>query len=146
MGLTKKKEQDYARVLYTQERLTFVEISERTGVSSKTISKWCKDLGWDNIRKSLLITKQNQITMLYDQLEWLNIDISSRDVKCATPKEADTLIKLTAAIKRLEVEISMGEIIEVGRTFIDFVKDVDFNQAKDITKLFDQFIQSRVNK
>lgn len=144
MGLTKKKEQDYARVLYTQERLTFVEIAERTGVSAKTISKWCNDLGWDNIRKSLLITKQTQIAMLYNQLEWMNTEISTRDYKVATSKEADALRKITASIKSLEVETSMGEIIEVGRLFIDFTKDVDFHKAKDITTLFDQFIQSRV--
>lgn len=146
MGLTKKKEQDYARVLYTQERLTFVEIAERTGVSAKTISKWCNDLGWDNIRKSLLITKQTQIAMLYNQMEWLNNEIAIRVSKVATPGEADTLIKITSAIKKLEVETSMGEIIEVGRLFIDFTKDVDFHKAKDITTLFDQFIQSRVNR
>lgn len=82
--------------------------------------------------------------MLYNQMEWLNNLIATRPNKVASPGEADTLIKITSAIKKLEVETSMGEIIEVGRLFIDFVKDVDFHKAKDITTLFDQFIQSRV--
>jgi transcriptional regulator with XRE-family HTH domain len=144
MGMAKKQEQDYARMLYTQERLTFIEVAERTGVSPKTVSKWCKDFGWDNIRKSLLITKQTQIAQLYDQLEWLNSEIAKRDSKIATSKEADVISKITSSIKKMEVDASLAEVIEVGRSFIDFVKDVDFSKAKDITSLFDLFIQNKM--
>jgi transcriptional regulator with XRE-family HTH domain len=144
MGMVKKQEQDYARMLYTQERLTFIEVAERTGVSAKTISKWCKDLGWDNIRKSLLITKQTQIAQLYDQLEWLNNSIATRDSKIATTKEADVISKITSSIKKMEVETSLAEIIEVGRAYINFMKDIDFAQAKNITTSFDLFIQSKM--
>ena len=144
MGLTKKKEQDYARILYTQERLTLSEISERTGVSAKTVSKWAKDLGWDNIRKSLLITKQTQITQLYAQLEWFNDHISSREFKIATSKEADAISKITASIKRMEVETSIAEIFDVGTEFIDFVRDIDFEKAKELVQFFDLFIKSKM--
>jgi len=146
MGLSKKKEQDYARLLYTQERLNFTDIAEKTGVSAKTISKWATDGNWDNIRKSLLVTKQTQIVHLYNQLEWLNNTIATREAKVASSTEADSISKITSSIKKLEVETSLAEVIEVGRAFINFAKDVDFGKAKEITVLFDQFIQSKAHK
>lgn len=144
MGLSKSKERDFAKLLYTQERLSIKEVAERVDVSEKTVSKWRTQEGWDNIRKSLLITKNQQITHLYNQLEWLNDDIYNREVRIATVKEADIISKLTAAIKKLEVDASVGEIFEVGRLFIDFVREIDLTKAKDITTLFDLFIQSRM--
>lgn len=144
MGISKKREQEYAQLLYTQERLSFKEISERINVSPKTISKWCNDNGWDKIRKSLLITKQNQITKLYDQLEWINNQIAERNIKVADTKEADIISKISNAIKKMETDTSIGDIIEVGRSFIEFVKNVDFTKAKDITLLYDQFINSKL--
>lgn len=144
MGLSKSKERDFAKLLYTQERLSIKEVAERVGVSEKTVSKWRTLDGWDNIRKSLLVTKDQQITHLYNQLEWLNDDISGREAKIASVKEADVISKITSAIKKLEVDASLGEIFEVGRLFIDFVREIDLNKAKDITTLFDQFIQSRM--
>lgn len=144
MGMAKKQEQDYAQLLYTQNRLSFTEIAERTNVSTKTISKWCKDNNWDNIRKSLLITKQTQLSQMYSQLEALNAEIDTREAKYPTAKEGDTISKLTASIKRMEVDASVAEVIEIGRMFIDFVKDVDFAKAKEITTLYDQFINSKL--
>lgn len=144
MGLSKSKEHDFAKLLFTQERLSIKEVAERVGVSEKTVSKWRTLDGWDSIRKSLLVTKDQQITHLYNQLEWLNDDISGREMKIATVKEADIISKITSAIKKLEVDASLGEIFEVGRLFIDFVREIDLSKAKDITTLFDQFIQCRM--
>lgn len=146
MGRSKVKEKNYSKILYVDKRLTVAEIIQRedVDVSERTLRKWISDEGWDKLRKSFLTTRQNQIVQLYDQLEWLNNDIVTRDVKVATSKEADSISKITTSIKRLEVDASIGEIIEVGRMFIDFVKDVDLSKAQDITSLFDQFIQSKI--
>lgn len=144
MGLSKDQEKAYAKILYVQEKLTAKEISERISVSEKTIGKWIELGKWKNERKSMLITKQSQIAMLYDQLDWLNTDILNREVKVATSKEADAISKITAAIQRLEVETSLGVTIEVAKHFVEFVRDVDLDQAKKITDLFDTYIQSKM--
>jgi transcriptional regulator with XRE-family HTH domain len=64
----------------------------------------------------------------------------------ATAKEADVLIKLSTAIKNLEVETGLGETYEVGRDFIEFVRQQDLALAKTITAWFDLFIQSKSSK
>lgn len=146
MGRSKVKEKNYSKILYVDKRLTVAEIIQRedVDVSERTLRKWILEEGWDKLRKSFLTTRQNQIVQLYDQLEWLNNDIVTREIKVATSKEADAISKITTSIKRLEVDASIGEIIEVGRMFIDFAKDVDLGLAQDITSLFDQFIQSKI--
>jgi predicted DNA-binding protein YlxM (UPF0122 family) len=146
MGKSKTKEKDYCKLLYVQQRLSVEEILERVDVSERTLRKWIKDPveDWDKLRKSLLITKQQQIVRLYDQLEWLNDNIASREKRIAEAKEADVISKLTSAIKKLEVETSIGEIIEVGRSFIDFIREIDLSAAKEVTRYLDLFINSKI--
>jgi transposase len=144
MGMSKAQEKDYAKILFTTENLTQKEIAERVKVSEKTITKWIKEGGWAQIKKSLLVTKQHQISMLYDQLDWLNNLVSNREVKVFDSKEADVVSKITASIQRLEIETSVGQVIEVARGVIDFVREIDLDKAKEITKYFDSYIQSKM--
>jgi DNA-binding XRE family transcriptional regulator len=144
MALRKAQEKEYAKSLYIGGGLTQKEIAERVSVTEKTLAKWIKEGKWDNLKKSLLTTKENQLSFLYDQLDFLNTDISKRDFKVAVGKEADTIIKLTASINRLETETSIGDIVEVARNFIEFVRQQDSELAKVITNLFDVFITAKM--
>jgi len=143
MALRKQQERDYAKILFVSENLSQKEIAARVGVAEKTVKKWMDDGGWKKIKRSLLTTRQNQLALLYDQLDFLNSAIALRENKSATIKEADIIIKLTAAIKNLEIETSLGETIEVARGFIEFVRTVDLDFAKKVTAYFDQFIQNK---
>ncbi len=116
-------------------------LAEKVGVTEKTLSKWAKDGKWNDKRTSLLTTKNNQLSFLYGQLKNLNQAIADRkDNPFASNKEADTIIKLTAGIKNLETETSLGDIIQTAKEFIDYVSESDYEKAKEITKLFDGFI------
>lgn len=146
MGKPKIKEKNFAKILYVDKRLSVTEIMLRQDVdiSERTLRKWINDENWDKLRKSFLTTRENQIVQLYDQLEWLNNQIAQREIKVASSKEADSIIKITSAIKRLEYEVSLGEIMEVGRKFVEFSKEIDLDLAQQVTRLFDQFIQSNL--
>jgi len=144
MSVKKKQQNDYAKTLYTTEHLTQKELAERVNVTEKTISRWIEKGGWKKLRKSMLVTKQHQISQLYDQLAYLTEIIATRDYKIADSKEADVLSKITSAIQKLEVETSIGQIVEVARDFVDFVREIDLDEAKAITALFDSFIQSKM--
>lgn len=133
---------EFARILYLSENLTQKAMAERVGVTEKTIGRWIEKEGWKKLKRSLLTTKQTQLNQLYDQLEWLNNDISNRDNKVADSKEADVISKITAAIQRLEIDASVGETVEVARAFIEFVRQDDLEQAKKITAFFDAYIQT----
>lgn len=145
MAFTKAQAKEYAKTLFLSENLHQKVIAERVGVTEKTLGKWINDGGWRKLKRSLLTTKQTQIGMLYDQLEWINNDIASRDYQVATTKEADVISKITSAIERLEVETSIGETVEVAKKFISFVQQEDLALAKSITAWFDTFIQTLSN-
>jgi transposase len=182
MALKKQQEQEYAKSLFIGGGLTQKEIAERVGVTEKTLIKW-KDAGkWETLKKSLLTTKQTQLSELYDQLETLNHDIKTRPIiydipsvllkpvklkdaegnehlefpkinkedypikvnNVASPKDADIIAKITASIKRLETESSIGDIVEVARAFIEFVRPHNLELSKQITNLFDVFITAKM--
>lgn len=144
MGLSKNQEKEFAKSLYISGGISQKEIASRVSVTEKTLGKWIATEKWDSLKKSLLTTKQTQLSFLYDQLDFLNTDISKREFKVAHGKEADTIIKLTAAINRLETETSIGDTVEVARNFIEFVRSQNLELAKTITNLFDVFITAKM--
>lgn len=145
MAFTKAQAKEYAKTLFLSENLHQKVIAERVGVTEKTLGRWVNDGGWRKLKRSLLTTKQTQIGMLYDQLEWINNDIANRDYQVANTKEADVISKITSAIERLEVETSIGETVEVAKKFISFVQQEDLPLAKSITSWFDTYIQTLSN-
>lgn len=144
MAITKKEERNYAQILYVNENLTAKEIAARVGVTQKTMGRWIKDGKWDQLRKSMLVTKQKMITMMYDQLEALNNSIAERTPAIPDGKEADIISKLTTSIQRLETEASVAETIEVAKSFINYVREYDLELAKEITEHFDSYIQYKM--
>lgn len=143
MGISKKQEREYARILYVSERLTFKDIAERVGVTEKTIGKWAELDNWDKLRKSLLTTRQSQLIHWYNQLEAINQAIEERG-NIPTNSEADTMSKIASNIQKLEVEISLGEYVQVTKKILEFIQTVDLDAAKMLTKYADEFINSKL--
>lgn len=89
MGSKKTGAMEFAKMLYldTSQKLTIKEIAEREGVKVRpnTLSKWIKDGGWEKLRKSLLVTRKNMISDLYDQLDLLNTNIKTRPITYDVP-------------------------------------------------------------
>lgn len=144
MGISKAQEREYARILYVNERITFKEIAERTGVTEKTIGKWAELDNWAKLRKSLLTTKEAQLVHWYNQLEAMNEMIAERDVPVPDSKEADIMSKITSNIQRLETEIGLGEYVEVSRKLLTFIQSVDLDDAKRFKNYIDEFINSKL--
>lgn len=144
MALTKVQAKEFAKTLYVSENLHQKVIAERVGVTEKTLSKWINDGGWKNLKRSLITTKQNQISLLYDQLEHLNNEIANRENKVATSREADVIIKLTGAIQKLETETGVGETVEVSKKIIELIQSDDLALAKRVTNYCDILIQSMI--
>jgi len=144
--MTRIQRKDYAKTLFlTNLTMTQKEISERSGVSQKTISKWVNDENWDDLRTSLLTTREQQLANLYMQLRKLNEAILDReDQQYATSKEADVLIKLTSAIDKLEQDLSISDIVNVSKKFLDWVRHADLAKAKEMSNLFDAFIKDNI--
>jgi len=134
-----------AKALYLTGQYNQKEIAELVGVAEKTISTWANDENegkWDELKTSLLTTRSNELRRLYKMLQILNDDIdrkADRQIPINS-KEADAVLKLTTAIKNLEIETSISEKVDVGSDFINLVRKEDTELAKVITKWFDIYL------
>lgn len=134
----------WAMSMYLNENRTQVEIAEACGVSRQTIIRWAKADKWDEHKASLTMTREEQIKNLQRQIMEINNGILEREPgkRFATPKEADTIAKLTTAINKLESELGIHEIVSTAQRFIAWLRPVDLELTKTFTRLFDKFIKS----
>lgn len=146
MKTSDKKE--WAKLLYTREpvKLSQKEVARRVGVSERTMSIWVRNEQWDQLRYSIIVTKEEQLRRIYMQIEELNNAIFQREegARFATSKQADTLSKLTTAAKKLETEASIADVIEVSKRFLNWLRQTDFEKAKELSFLFDAFIKDMI--
>jgi transcriptional regulator with XRE-family HTH domain len=143
MNLKEKKE--WAKLLYLKENFTQKEIASKVGVTEKTLSKWVndKDDNWERMKASIIITKEEELRRLYDQLKAMNDAIVKRPEgeRYANSKEADTLSKLSVTIRNMETDIALSDVIEVSKRVVNWLRRIDFEKAKEITILFDNYIR-----
>lgn len=113
-----------AQILFTRNNLSGLEISERVGVSDRTIREWIKKGNWELQRKSLLVTKDEHIRCFLDQISALNEAILNNrtELKYADTKQADIYVKLTAALKNCYTETGLNEILEISQQILAFAQ------------------------
>lgn len=132
-----------AKSLYLTGQYDQKEIAELVEVSERSITKWKTEENWEDLKESLLTTRENELRRLYKMLRILNDDIDLKaEMKIpVNSKEADAVLKITAAIKNLELETSIADKVEVGMAFINMVRKENLELSKEITKWFDLFLQ-----
>lgn len=135
-----------AKSLYLTGQYDQKDIAALLEVSEKTIGKWKAEDDWESFKTSLLTTRENELRRLYKILKSLNdeIDLCAESGIAISSKQADSVLKLTAAIKNLEVETSIAEKVEVGTDFINLVRKENFELSKEITKWFDVYLKSSI--
>ncbi len=147
--LTNTQKKELAYVLYAKENLTQKEISEKVGVSTVTVNKWVKKGKWDELRTAIKMTNDQQVADLRGHIAEINKEISKRPEgkRYATPAEADMITKYTKSIERLEGEkTSLKDIVSVGILFTSFIRTVDVENAKEVTVLWDAFVEDYMEK
>ena len=119
--LTNAQKKEWAKTLYMRENLTQQEIAERVGVSRVTVSNWVRAGKWEEQKAGLTLTRQEQVANLYRQVAEINRAISARaeGERFPNSKEADILGKLSAAIRNMEQETGIADIISVLTGFIE---------------------------
>ena len=136
-----------AKVLFTREHLDQKEVALRVKVSEKTIGKWVNDGNWKDLRRRLLLTKENELANFYEQLENLNKLIKTGENKHADTKQADILIKLTSSIRNLETDLGIAELVESGMKFLKYLQQVGtMEQLREFSELWNSFVQASIRK
>ncbi|WP_417172659.1 DUF1804 family protein [Alistipes putredinis] len=146
--ISRQQQKEFARTLYLRENLTQAEIAERVGVSRQTVIRWVGTEKWDELKASISMTAEEQIRNLQRQVIEINNSILNRESgnRYANAKEADTIVKLTTAINKLQTEAGIHEIVGVGAAFVDFMRPIDLEKAQEFTRLFDAFIKAKMTK
>lgn len=144
--LNNSQKKQWAQTLYLRENLTQLEIAERVGVSRVTVSKWVRDGKWEEQKAGLTLTRQEQVANLYRQVAEINRTIATRaeGERFPNSKEADILGKLSAAIRNMEQEAGIADVISVLTSFIEWLRPLDLDKAKELTRLADAFIKDRL--
>ena len=143
--LTSTQKREWAELLYMQNQLTQKEIAEKVGVAEKTISGWKEKYVWEQLRKSLLTSKADLVRFLYNVLDKLRQNIEAGD-GIGDSKQADQVIKYTAAIKNLETDASIGDLMEAGMQFHKYMQVVDPGKALEFLNNYDGFIKEKIKK
>ncbi|WP_108822011.1 DDE transposase family protein [Dysgonomonas sp. Marseille-P4361] len=145
-SLTNSQKKEWAKLLFTKENLTQLEIAERVEVRPATISKWVNSENWQLLKTSITITREEQLARLYQQLQLQQEKILERPIaeRVATTAEADIITKLASAIQKLETETGLNDIISVSKQFLDWLRLSDLEKAKELTMYFDAFIKERL--
>ncbi len=145
--LSTQQKKDYARTLYLKDNLTQQEIADKVGVSRQTIIRWAAAEKWEEMKVGLTLGREQQIANLQRQVTELNNLILSRPEgqRFATCAEADTLGKLAAAIKKMETEVGITDLVNVGMRFIEWIRPIDLDKAKEVTILWDKFLKDSLS-
>ena len=147
--LTRQQQKDYAKQLFLNEPgITQAEIAQRVGVSKNTICKWVSEGRWEDMKTSMLVEKDTQLARLYTQLRKWNDAVENRPdgEQYLLSKEADAVVKITAAIKNLETETNTAEKMSTGKEFLSFVrKTTDPETSKYVARLFNDYLKTCIN-
>jgi uncharacterized protein YjcR len=144
--LTNAQKKEWAKTLYLRENLTQQEIADRVGCSRVTVSNWVRAGKWEEQKVGITLTRQEQVGNLYRQVAEINRSIADRTEgeRFATSKEADILGKLAAAISKMEQEIGIADTISVLTSFIEWLRPLDLEKAKEITRFADAYIKDKL--
>lgn len=136
---TRKKE--LAQFFYCNSQLSQKEIAEKVGISEVSMSKWVREGKWDTLKASITITRQEQLNRVYQQISAINNKITEEQKGIPTGADADVLAKLAAVVERLEKETSITDVVSVSMKFLDWLRKIDTEKAKELSGLFDAFIK-----
>jgi predicted DNA-binding protein (UPF0251 family) len=145
--LTIEDKKYLAKILFTREQLDQKVCAARVDVSEKTMSKWVNEGNWKALRNRMLASKEQLITTYYEHLENLNNKIKEAKQGHGDSKQADIMIKYTAAIRNLETDLAIQDLVESGIRFVKYLQKVGtMDQVLEISDLWNSFIQASVKR
>ncbi|QTE37225.1 hypothetical protein J3L18_29660 [Mucilaginibacter gossypii] len=137
---------ELAKRYFIDDSLSQKEIAAKTGISEKTIGKWVaeNDGLWEKQKKNLVLTRQEQMSYLLDELSELNAAIRKKPAgqRYADSKEGDVRRKLIKDIKELETKTSKPEAISACIALLNFARTVSLEKAQTLAPIIDGFIRS----
>jgi hypothetical protein len=136
------RQRDWARELFTHQDMPLTDIALKVGATEADLRLWMQQGDWQGLKRSLLTSREFQLGQLYKLLENLTEKMKQQDD--VNSKDADLLVKYTAAIKNLDAEVDVPSIVQVARLFTTWLRRKNVELAQTITVQFDAFIKHRL--
>ena len=120
-------------------------ISQITGISEPSISKWKKDGNWDEERRVAIMGPDKQMRRIIRMYDTMLTIIEKRKHPNNIPnsKEADILNKMSDSVNKLNREFSFFVKADVGKMFVTFVQATHGQEAAvKAVELWHEFLMS----
>lgn len=158
MGLTNEQKKNLAKELFIQGSYTYAEIAEKVGSTRQTIAKWAEAGKWEELKTYTTAGRENILKGLYAQMQKINqvvlergklVDLDQKDPSKKyqdgpTAAEADRLVKLATAIRKLENDLGISSLIDAGIRFGNFMRTIDLEETKKFVKYWDMFLNDQM--
>lgn len=137
---------DIAKDLYLKGGCTQEEIAAKVGTTRQTVSRWAREGKWEELRASFTISTENILAGMIRQVSEIQNQANARKKgeRSFTSKEADTVVKITSAIKKLQNDAGITDIVNVGIKFTNWLRGIDIEKAKEYNELWDLFIKDQL--
>lgn len=137
---------DIAKDLYLKGGCTQEEIATKVGTTRQTVSRWAREGKWEELRASFTISTENILAGMIRQVSEIQNQANARKEgeRSFTSKEADTVVKITSAIKKLQNDAGITDIVNVGIKFTNWLRGIDIEKAKEYNELWDLFIKDQL--
>ena len=140
--LEQTQRQELAR-MYFMQGMKQKEIADKVGVSRNTICAWIRDGKWDTVRAAKTVTRSELVKKLLQDL----------DEKLTSGNwTADDIVKVAAAIEKLDKQTNIVTIIEVFTSFNQWLvsrMQVDSELTPEVVKIIntyqDKFISEKLS-
>jgi hypothetical protein len=139
--LTYIERREWARSEFMREDISNEDLGLKVGTDEATIRKWVREGAWEGMKHSMLTSKRFQLDFFYDALSKLKKKINDSDE--INTKDADLVIKYTTAVRNLEIEAPLSQIIEVFELFIRWLRRRDLQLAKDFIVQLDAYVKEK---
>jgi hypothetical protein len=138
---------DYAKILFTRDRLTLQEIGLKTGIVEATLTRWMHNGGWIKLQRNFILTREEQMDNLLDELVQINNSIRNKPdgEQFADAKLSDVRRKLILDITDLETKnASVPETLAVFKNLLEYVRKVDLAKSQEIARWMDEYVRAKL--
>ena len=123
----REKQRALARSLYLSG-MEQKEISEKIGASRTSVSKWCVEGNWKEIRAAKSVTRTELVNKLLLTIDSLITQVNASGDPTLLAGLGDKLTKLASAIEKLDKKAGVVDVIEV---FMDFSRFLEQRAQSD---------------
>lgn len=143
-----REKQEDLQFWYVDRDLTdFKKLQKIVGATEKTLRKWVKELNLDKLKRNLVLTYEEQLSHLLNELVEINAAIKSKPEgeRYADYKTAQIRRQITKDIEALQNEnAQLPDIISALTQFINFIRKQDLEKAKEISHLANDFLKMKL--